>query len=168
MPRVERRDYFETLTAESVILVDTECRRFEAALQSGQTPRIECFLDSVSQSERSAPLQRLLFLELDFRKKQGQPFSREEYLQRFPENAGAIDAAFDRSAQRDKEIPPGKSIRKFLPSILAAPRRAAIRPMLFSHRARPSAASNSPSSWAKGRSERSSWLTIRSWIAMSP
>jgi serine/threonine protein kinase len=72
--------------------LDRVCDRFEDAWLAGQRPRIEDYLQDVAVSERSALLDELLRLELDYRVRLGECPTAEEYRLCFPGHAEGIDA----------------------------------------------------------------------------
>jgi serine/threonine-protein kinase len=66
-------------------LVDQFCSPFEAALNSGRTPRIEDHLAAAVGADRAAVLQELVLLEVHHRRRRGESPQASEYLTRFPE-----------------------------------------------------------------------------------
>jgi tetratricopeptide (TPR) repeat protein len=83
-----------TLDATQAEWVDAACDRFEEGLRSGSRPRIEEYLDGLSGAMRTDLLRRLLEAELDWRWGAGDRPDRDEYLRRFPDDAGAVEDAF--------------------------------------------------------------------------
>jgi serine/threonine protein kinase len=69
--------------------IDQVCRRFEAAWQSGQRPRIEDYLGEMPEPVRAALLPQLVALEIDYRRLAGEHPQLEEYRTRF----AALDLA---------------------------------------------------------------------------
>jgi serine/threonine protein kinase len=65
--------------------VDAVCLRFEAAWQAGQRPRIEDYLGQTPEPARSALLAELLRLELEYRGRNGEQPTEEEYRTRYPD-----------------------------------------------------------------------------------
>ena len=74
--------------------VDELCDRFEAAWRAGAAPRIEDYLAEVEAADRAALLRELVALERELRRKRGERPEAQEYLDRFPEHAGVVRAAF--------------------------------------------------------------------------
>ena len=74
--------------------VDRACDRFEDDWRSGRRPRIEEFLDRMTEAERSVVLGELLRLELHYRAGEGESPDPAEYERRFPEQGALIGAAF--------------------------------------------------------------------------
>jgi WD40 repeat protein len=74
--------------------VDAVCLRFEAACAAGARPRIEDYLDMAPEPERPALLHELLHLEMEYRQRDGEGISPQEYRARFPEHAAVVDAVF--------------------------------------------------------------------------
>src|SRR5262245_54464416 len=64
--------------------------RFEAAWKVGLRPRIEPFLEEVSQPERAALLGELVAVDVAYRRRAGESPAPEDYWQRFP----ALDPAW--------------------------------------------------------------------------
>src|SRR5947209_3523780 len=67
------------------------CRRFEADWKAGRRPRLEDFLVAADPSDRQALLRELLDTDFYYRRRQGEQFTAEEYCQRLPSDATAID-----------------------------------------------------------------------------
>jgi serine/threonine-protein kinase len=63
---------------------DEICDRFEAAWQAGQRPRVEDYLDEVPPTEQPALLPELLKLDIDYRRRAGEPSRAQDYTTRFP------------------------------------------------------------------------------------
>jgi eukaryotic-like serine/threonine-protein kinase len=82
--------------------IDHLCDCFEAAWREGPQPSIERFLALVDDPLRSMLLTELLKLELALRMENRQSPMPGEYLARFPDHRGEIDAAF---AQRNRSQP---------------------------------------------------------------
>lgn len=80
-----------SLNAEQLRRIDAICDRFEAALKSGSTPRIETFLEVAEKSLRDTLLRELLALELAYRIRRGDSVDVDEYRSRFPGHSQMID-----------------------------------------------------------------------------
>jgi serine/threonine protein kinase/formylglycine-generating enzyme required for sulfatase activity len=78
--------------------VNERCDRFEAAWRAGERPRIEDYLADTPEPERSLLLRELLALELAYRRRHGETLTPDAYLQRFPEHAELVQAAFREQA----------------------------------------------------------------------
>src|SRR5262249_48841460 len=76
------------------------CDHFEDAFRAGQRPRIEDFLAEAAAGERPALLGELLGLEVELRRKRGERLERQDYLDRFPGEAGLVRAAFEAASTR--------------------------------------------------------------------
>jgi serine/threonine protein kinase len=74
--------------------VDRACDAFEAALRAGQQPPIEEYLKAAAETDRTKLLEELLKLELEYRRGRGERLTLEEYLRRFPEHAGRVEAVY--------------------------------------------------------------------------
>jgi serine/threonine-protein kinase len=69
------------------------CDRFESAWLAGERPRLEDFLPLVEEADRPALLRELLAIELDYRGRQGERPTAEEYRLRLPTYAAILDEA---------------------------------------------------------------------------
>jgi WD40 repeat protein/tRNA A-37 threonylcarbamoyl transferase component Bud32 len=74
------------------------CKRFAQSLNSRQPARIESFLADATKAERSALLEELLALELEFRLQNGEALNSFEYSQRFPDDTEVLSEVFARLA----------------------------------------------------------------------
>jgi WD40 repeat protein/tetratricopeptide (TPR) repeat protein/tRNA A-37 threonylcarbamoyl transferase component Bud32 len=91
------------------------CCLFGQALEAGSpAPRLEDFLNgtrgAADASSQTFLLERLLALELRWRRQKGQSFSVNEYLGRFPGNAHAIERVFrqhllEAAANEERTVP---------------------------------------------------------------
>jgi serine/threonine protein kinase/WD40 repeat protein/tetratricopeptide (TPR) repeat protein len=84
----------EALSTSLLQRVDESCDRFEEAWKTGQRPRIEDYLEAVPEPERSKLLGELLKVELEYRHRNHETFTAEQYRQRFPGHADLIAASF--------------------------------------------------------------------------
>ncbi len=74
--------------------IDDLCAEFERKWQSNEPPTIESVLSGdVSPRERDALLAELVVLDIDYRRRRGETPTKQEYLDRFPENSQAINDA---------------------------------------------------------------------------
>src|SRR6516162_9528256 len=74
--------------------INLMCDRHEAAWRAGRRPRIEDFLTPEEEPGRTVLLRELLAAELAARRQRGETPVRTEYTDRFPGDAGLIDAVF--------------------------------------------------------------------------
>src|SRR4051812_48134674 len=81
--------------AAVLLRLDEMCQRFEAAWKSGPPPVVETYLQECPETERSALLQQLLPLDLEYRARQGLTPLPDDYLSRFPEFGDVIRSVFD-------------------------------------------------------------------------
>jgi serine/threonine-protein kinase len=81
--------------------VNAACERFEASRRAGERPWIEEYLAASPESDRPALLIELVRLEWELRREEGECIELDEYLERFPEAARAIEGAFQEG--RDEE-----------------------------------------------------------------
>jgi hypothetical protein len=82
--------------------VDEVCDRFEDAWKAGQRPRIEDYLGTTPEPERSKLLEELLHVELAYRRQQGETLALEDYVRRFPKHAELIRAIFVAGERSDE------------------------------------------------------------------
>jgi hypothetical protein len=73
--------------------VDEACDRFEAVWKAGLRPRIEDHLCDAGRPEYRVLLCELVALDLDYRRRLGEPAGPEDYRQRFPAADALIDTA---------------------------------------------------------------------------
>ena len=83
-------------------IVDRACDRFEARLNSGRTPRIECYLLRSPRKVRTALFRELLLLDIAYRGQRGEQVSPEDYYVRFPRCHRAIT----RILRKAERLPP--------------------------------------------------------------
>ena len=74
--------------------VDHACAEFEEAWRSGRRPQIEASLSDVVEPQRTAQLQELLLLDIDYRTQAGEKPGVADYHDRFPHDEPAIREAF--------------------------------------------------------------------------
>lgn len=87
--------------------IDDLCAEFERRWQSGQPQAIESTLsDELSEDERELLLSELLVLEIDYRRRNGESPTVEEYLERFPDNAQTIRDAIGYEARKGRQFEP--------------------------------------------------------------
>src|SRR5262245_29758723 len=72
--------------------VDQTCDRFEAAWKARPRPRLEDYLDTGGEPERSALLRQLLLLDWDYRRRAGDDPRAAAYHARFPSDPALIEA----------------------------------------------------------------------------
>ena len=79
-----------TLPLEAKRRIDGVCLEFEAAWKEGKPQRIERFLGEVRGAERAHLLRELLLLDLDYRRREAEVPSLDEYQARFSQDGRAI------------------------------------------------------------------------------
>jgi formylglycine-generating enzyme required for sulfatase activity/tetratricopeptide (TPR) repeat protein len=84
----------EALSPSRVGGIDGICDRFEDAWQAGQRPQIEDYLSDTPEPLRSLLLRELLKLDLVYRRQSGETPVAADYVQRFPEHTGLVEAVF--------------------------------------------------------------------------
>jgi WD40 repeat protein len=83
--------------------IEAVCSRFEKAWKSGEPPRLEDYLGDAEGAERRALLRELLLLELDYRARNGEKPTVEEYCARFAEAAELIETLLPSAPTPDEE-----------------------------------------------------------------
>ncbi len=96
------------LPIEALERIDDLCAEFEHRWQTDEPPTIESLLArDVSDGERDVLLAELVVLEIDYRRRRGETPTKQEYLDRFPENSKAInDALSEGNKQTGAFVPP--------------------------------------------------------------
>jgi serine/threonine protein kinase/tetratricopeptide (TPR) repeat protein len=87
----------DSLSATQVEVLDRACDRFAAAMRAGDSARIEDHLGEAEGPVRSALLNELIALDIDWRQRRGKRPEQADYRDRFPGHAGAVAAAFARA-----------------------------------------------------------------------
>ena len=83
--------------------VDRLCVQFERGWQLGERPEITDYLARASdEKNRSALLQELLLLEIDYRRSRGESPACAEYTSTFPSDAVVIETVFAGSGETDQ------------------------------------------------------------------
>lgn len=83
------------LTPNEIVRVEDLCDRFETAWRSGQTPRIEQFLDAYGEPCGGELFRELLVLELIYRRQRNEHPSESEYTERFPDRTEVVAFVFN-------------------------------------------------------------------------
>lgn len=110
----------EKLTITALERIDDLCAEFERRWQSTQPQSIESVLAAeFSDPERELLFSELLALEIDYRKRNGDPPTASEYVDRFPKNAKTVRDAFHRNTGTNKlfEPPSLDRISELFPSL---------------------------------------------------
>ncbi len=100
--------------------IDDLCANFEQQWQSDEPPTIESVpTGDVSDVERDVLLAELVALEIDYRRRRGDTPTKQEYLDRFPENAKAINEALtDGDKRTGAFVPPTvESLSELFPAL---------------------------------------------------
>ena len=92
------------LSASVLEQVDQLCMRFERSWRSGQRPAIEEFLSAGPGEARSALLQELLLLDVDYRKQRGECPVHSDYTNLFQDQAPLLKTVFANSGDTDPAI----------------------------------------------------------------
>lgn len=74
--------------------IQSLCLDFRRQLKSGAPKRIEDYLDCVDQPSRDMLFQNLLHVEIEFRRRQNEQPTSDEYVDRFPDLARLVRQAF--------------------------------------------------------------------------
>jgi len=81
--------------------IDDLCADFERQWRTNKSPSIESFLSrDVSPVERDALLAELIVLDIDYRRRQGESITEQDYAERFPQDAKVIKAALKEGGKR--------------------------------------------------------------------
>ena len=84
------------LPIEVLERIDDLCAEFEQKWQTNEPPSIESVLGGeVGAIERDALLAELIVLDVDYRRRRGEAPTEQDYLNRFPEDAKAINDALN-------------------------------------------------------------------------
>jgi serine/threonine protein kinase/formylglycine-generating enzyme required for sulfatase activity len=103
---------FRNLALASARRLDRLCRQFEKSWQTGDCPRLEDYLAQAPEEERTALLEELLSLELEYRHRGQEPVRLEEYLGRLPRD-NTLVAQVWRDAQDDATPAEQKRIGRY-------------------------------------------------------
>jgi len=89
--------------------IQARCSDFRRQWRKGEPPRIEDYVSRLDETARQTLFQNLLHVELEFRRRQGESPSSDEYIARFPQFGRLIRQAFFESTimsmQVDAETP---------------------------------------------------------------
>ena len=100
--------------------IDDLCAEFERSWQSKQPKTIESVISgALSDDERELLLSELLVLEIDYRRRNGESPTADEYLARFPDNAQTIRDALGLESRKGRgfEPPSVAEIAKLFPAL---------------------------------------------------
>ncbi len=96
-----------SLSPSRFFRLEAVCKRFEDAWKGGRAPRIEDYLGTAQEADRSELLHELLLLDLDYRTRGGENPSPADYKARFPRDAKLVDDAFRQVAGAEAAKPRG-------------------------------------------------------------
>jgi hypothetical protein len=108
------------LTIEALERIDDLCAEFEQKWQTNEPPSIESLLaGEVAAIQRDALLSELIVLEVDYRRRRGETPTKQEYLDRFPEDAKAIHDAYNEGGKSTGAFDPPsvQRLAELLPSL---------------------------------------------------
>lgn len=86
--------HLDDLSPEDSARLESRVSRFEAAWQGGERPALDDYL-SGDGPQRRAQLLELIYTDLEYRLKAGEPARVEDYLRRYPELAADRDVVLD-------------------------------------------------------------------------
>jgi len=87
--------------------IDDLCADFERKWQSDEPPTIESVVSGdISPIERNVLLAELIVLDIDYRRRRGETPTKQEYLDRFPEDSDAINDALHEPDRRTSVFEP--------------------------------------------------------------
>jgi serine/threonine protein kinase len=99
----------ESLPLSVLLRIDAACQSFEAAWKAardgGPQPRIEDYLVAAPDAERGPLLQKLLPVELHYRRKMGETVTCEEYQARFSGHDTILQALFPPAPSTTPDLP---------------------------------------------------------------
>ena len=81
----------DTATPSTDDRIDVICDAFEDRLIRGERPQILEYVSQAGQALSADLFSELLLVEIEYRLRSGEPVSKSDYLQRFPEFADAIE-----------------------------------------------------------------------------
>jgi formylglycine-generating enzyme required for sulfatase activity len=85
---------YQSLSNQQLSEIDEFCDRFDLELVKGDGSCIESFLAEAAEEAHDGLLAELLAMELEYRTRQGETPRQDEYVQRFPQQAGVIAGVF--------------------------------------------------------------------------
>ena len=85
---------YQSLSNQQLSEIDEFCDRFDLELVKGDGSCIESFLAEAAEEAHDGLLAELLAMELEYRTRQGETPRQDEYVQRFPQQAGVIARVF--------------------------------------------------------------------------
>ena len=100
--------------------IDDLCAEFERRWQRNEAQSIESAIpEELPENERELLLSELLLLEIDYRRRNGESPTAEEYIERFPENAKTIWEAMGQAAGKGRQFEPPsiEKVGKLFPAL---------------------------------------------------
>jgi serine/threonine-protein kinase len=100
--------------------IDDICAEFERQWQANDPPSIESAISAdVSGLEKDVLLAELIVLDVDYRRRKGEKPARQDYLDRFPNDAKAIDEALNegQKSARPFEPPTVEELSELFPTL---------------------------------------------------
>lgn len=100
--------------------IDDLCADFERRWQRNEAQSIESAIpNELPENERDLLLSELLLLEIDYRRRNGESPTAEEYIERFPENAKTIWEAMGQAAGKGRQFEPPsiEKVGKLFPAL---------------------------------------------------
>lgn len=87
--------------------IDDLCASFERKWQTGEPPAIESMLtEDFEPIQREVLLAELISLDVDYRRRRGEKPTKEQYLDRFPDDAHVINETLDEGDKRPAAFEP--------------------------------------------------------------
>ncbi|MFC1758156.1 hypothetical protein ACFL2H_05225, partial [Planctomycetota bacterium] len=87
-------DASHELSIEALERIDKACCEFEKDLKKGKRKKLGAYLLEEGGHERSALLQELIGIDIDYRRKRGEPVLLADYEAEFPGDAIAVKKVF--------------------------------------------------------------------------
>lgn len=88
-------DTFRQLPLVAKQRIDAICATFESACRNGTPLAIETIVGEAPEAERPALLAELLHIDIEWRKRRGEPAPVAEYLARFPEHETVVRSIYN-------------------------------------------------------------------------
>ncbi len=85
---------YQSMSNQQLSEIDEFCDRFDLGLAKGDGRSIESFLAEAPEVAHDGLLAELLAMELEYRTRQGETPRQDEYVQRFPQQAGVVARVF--------------------------------------------------------------------------
>jgi serine/threonine protein kinase len=109
------------LDGDALLRILRQVERFEDGWKRGEPEPLESLLSESDGPERDELMRQALGIELDYRRRNGEHPTSEEYLARLPGAAGVIRGAFGRDRQDRSPDDPDATLTQHLPLVEGRP-----------------------------------------------